>query len=49
VGVLVTGDGDASAGVAEPQGSQRHVGHLLVVITAAGRRERAQKQLQTYQ
>jgi hypothetical protein len=36
VGLLVAGDGDAGAGVGEPQGGERHAGHRLVEITAAG-------------
>jgi hypothetical protein len=36
VGLLVAGDGDAGAGVSEPQGGERLAGHRLVEITAAG-------------
>jgi len=35
VGLLVAGDGDAGAGVGEPQGGERHASHRLVQITAA--------------
>jgi len=36
VGLLVAGDGDAGAGVGEPQGGERNAGHRLVEITGAG-------------
>lgn len=36
VGLLVAGDLDAGGGVGEPHGGERHAGHRLVEITAAG-------------